>query len=194
MIVATALALWEVECARTTQMFQQASLCADPDKVEEKPWAVLCHVCAPANLDPRVAASGCNDALGWVDFQLPAPALLQGNRPHLQFPPTGPKCHTGWKIQKTALWNLHDEGVQKSGEAVCGQISTAHCPQAVRQCTKGVSLPTAPRQWGSAQKEFHYPLRPGSEGVYRGCSTADCPLAVLQRTEGAPLPTAHCPL
>ena len=44
------------------------------------------------------------------------------------------------------------------GEVVYCRNSTAHCPQAVRQCNAGVPLPSAPRQWGSVLQEFHCPL------------------------------------
>ena len=37
-------------------------------------------------------------------------------------------------------------------------------PLGVRHCTKGVPLPTAIRQWRSAQQEFHYPLPPIASG------------------------------
>ena len=35
-----------------------------------------------------------------------------------------------------------------------------HCPKAVRQCTRGDPLPTAPRQSDSVQQELHCPLPP----------------------------------
>ena len=50
-------------------------------------------------------------------------------------------------------------------------------------------MPTAPRQWGSALKEVHCPLPPGSEAVCCRSYTAHCPQAVEQCIEGAPLPT-----
>ena len=85
----------------------------------------------------------------------------------------------------------------------CGS-STAHCPQAVRQCIAGVPLPTAPREWGSVLRELHCPLPPGSEAVHCRSSTAHCTKAGRQRMAGVPLPTAlrqcgsakhdfHCP-
>ena len=75
-------------------------------------------------------------------------------------------------------------------EAVHCRSSTAHCPQAVRQCIAGVALPTAPRQCGSVLQELHCPLTQGSEAVhYRGC-TVRCPQAVRQCIARVPLPTA----
>ena len=68
--------------------------------------------------------------------------------------------------------------------------STAHCPQAVRQCNAGVPLPTAPRQCGGALQEFHCPLPLGSEAVQCRSSTAHCPQAVRQCNAGVALPTA----
>ena len=67
---------------------------------------------------------------------------------------------------------------------------TADCPQAMRPCIAGVALPTAPRQWGSALKEVHCPLPPGSEAVCCERSTAHCSQAVEHCIEGGPLPTA----
>ena len=63
-------------------------------------------------------------------------------------------------------------------EAVYCRRSTAHCPQAVRQCVVGGPLPTALRQWGSVLQEVHCPLPRGSEAVYCRRSTANCPQAV----------------
>ena len=60
----------------------------------------------------------------------------------------------------------------------CGS-STAHCPQAVRQCIAGVPLPTAPP--------------PGSGAVYCGSCTVHCPQAVGQCIAGDPLPPAPGP-
>ena len=87
--------------------------------------------------------------------------------------------------------------------------STAHCPKAGGQCTKGVRcsvnvgvpLPTANRRCGRQAPEFHCPLPQGSVTVgvplpptRRQCdrksSVAHCPKAVQQCTAGVPLPTA----
>ena len=84
--------------------------------------------------------------------------------------------------------------------------STAPCPQAVRQCSAGVALPTAPRQCGSALQELHCPPPPGPGAVCCRSTTAHCPRqggSVLQEMPG-PLPqgreavsggstTPHCP-
>ena len=51
-------------------------------------------------------------------------------------------------------------------EAVHCRRSTAHYPQAVRQCIEGGPLPTAPRQCGSVLQEVLCPLPPGSEAVH----------------------------
>ena len=75
-------------------------------------------------------------------------------------------------------------------EAVHCRSSTAHCPQAVRQCIAGVALPTAPRQCGSALRELRRPLPPGSEAVHCRSSTPHCPRAVRQCIAGVALSTA----
>ena len=75
--------------------------------------------------------------------------------------------------------------------AVYCRSSTAHCPQAVRQCDEGVPLPTAPRQCGSVLQEIHCPLPPGSEAVYCSRSIARRPQAVRSCSAGVTLPTAH---
>ena len=83
--------------------------------------------------------------------------------------------------------------------------STAHCPQAVRQCIARSPLPTAPRQYRSALHEVHCPLPPGSMAVHCRNSTACCPRPVRECTAAIPLPTApkqygsalqelHCPM
>ena len=79
-----------------------------------------------------------------------------------------------------------------SSGAVRCRSSTAHCPQAVRQCIARVALPAAPRQWGSAlqELELHCPLPPGSEAVHCRSCTAHCPQAVRQCIAGVALPTA----
>ena len=93
----------------------------------------------------------------------------------------------------------------QGSEAVYSRSSTAHCPEALRQCIAEVALPTAPRQWGSALRKAHCPLPPGSGAVYCRISCAHCPQAVRQCIAGDPLPpaprqwgsalqTAHCPL
>ena len=90
-------------------------------------------------------------------------------------------------------------------EAVYSRSSTAHCPQAVRQCIAEVAPPTAPRQWGSALRKAHCPLPPGTGAVYCRSSSAHCPRAVSQCIAGDPPPPAprqwssalqksHCPL
>ena len=72
------------------------------------------------------------------------------------------------------------------------ESSTAHCPQAVRQCTAGAPprtapkqcgpcivadpLPTAPRPCGSVPHALHRPLPPSSAEVYRTSSIAHGPL------------------
>ena len=77
-------------------------------------------------------------------------------------------------------------------EAVSSKRSTAHCPRAVRQCTEGVPLPTAPRR-DNLREEFRCLLPPGSAAVCRGSSTAHSPTAVRQCAVGTPLPTAPVP-
>ena len=59
-----------------------------------------------------------------------------------------------------------------SGEAVHCRSSTAHCPQAVRQCNAAVLLPTAPGQCGSALHELHCTQPPGSDAVL--CRSVQC--------------------
>ena len=91
------------------------------------------------------------------------------------------------------------------GAVGCATPAMHYCPQAMRQCIAEVPVPTAPRQWGNALHELHYPLPPGSEALCCKSSTADCPPAVRQCIAGVPLPTAlrnrgwalqefHCPL
>ena len=63
-------------------------------------------------------------------------------------------------------------------EAVRCRSTTAHCPQAVRQCIARVPLTTARRQRGSALQEFHCPLPHGREAVYCRTCTARRPQAV----------------
>ena len=57
------------------------------------------------------------------------------------------------------------------------------------QCIAGVTLPTAPRQSGSALQEFHCPLPQGSEAEHCRSCTAHWPQAV-----GSALQEVHCPL
>ena len=81
--------------------------------------------------------------------------------------------------------------------------STAHCPQAVRQCVAGGPLPTAPRQWGSVLQKVHCPLPPGSEAVYCRSSTplpggtglwTSCnTLPHCLGAVGSGTPAIHCP-
>ena len=68
---------------------------------------------------------------------------------------------------------------------------TARCPEAVRQCIAGVTLPTdvralrqyvaaftlatAPRQWAGVLQDFHCPLAPNIETVHCRSPTAHCP-------------------
>ena len=72
--------------------------------------------------------------------------------------------------------------------------STAHCPPAVRQCVAGGPLPTAPRQWGSALKEVHCPLRRGREQQCSRAHTVQCGAehqAVRHHTEGTGCAARH---
>ena len=81
--------------------------------------------------------------------------------------------------------------------AVHSRSSTAHCPQAVRQCIAGVALPTASRQCGSALQEFHCPLPSAYKCSAAGhtqcsavhstnqCGTAQKVLMVQRGTHGA---------
>ena len=75
-------------------------------------------------------------------------------------------------------------------EAVHCRSCTAHCPQAVRRCSAGVALSTAPRKRGSALQELHSPLPPGSEAVHCTSCTAYCPRALRQCIAGVALSTA----
>ena len=98
--------------------------------------------------------------------------------------------------------------------AVHRRSSTTHCPEAMRHFPVEVPLPTAPRQRGSLQKEFHctlpqgnrrsssplpqgsvavyrpqefhYPLPRGSAAFSHKSSTAHCPKAAARVL-------AHCP-
>ena len=58
------------------------------------------------------------------------------------------------------------------GEVVHKLSFTAHYPQAVRQCTEGVPLPTALGWCQSAPKEFPCLLRVGIVAMHRRSSTA----------------------
>ena len=81
-------------------------------------------------------------------------------------------------------------------EAMYSGSATAHCSNqcgsALKECTKGVPLPTVPHQCGGALKESPgpCPMRLGSQALHKGSSTAQLPHAVTQCTIGVPLPTA----
>ena len=74
-------------------------------------------------------------------------------------------------------------------EAVYCRRSTAHCPQAVRQCIAGDPLPPAPGHWGGVLQELRCPRPPGRGAVRRRGSTAHCP-----RQGGSVRQEYHCPL
>ena len=52
---------------------------------------------------------------------------------------------------------------------------TARRPQALRQCSAIVALPTAPGQCGSVWDEFHCSLPPGCAALYWRSCTAPLP-------------------
>ena len=61
-------------------------------------------------------------------------------------------------------WSHHVgclRGMPRGSEALQCKSSTAHCPQAERQCIVGVQLPSAPKQCSDALKESHCPPSPG---------------------------------
>ena len=85
--------------------------------------------------------------------------------------------------------------------------STAHCPQAVRQCIAGGPLPTAPRRWGSVLQGVHCrphrPCRklrppPGLDSPSPQAGVPGCPSPqTLQETlttpwAGLPIPPGRC--
>ena len=99
-----------------------------------------------------------------------------------------------WDLYTRQPHTTYTHGPLPAGsEAVYCRGSTAHCPQAMRQCNAGFALPTAPRQRSSAlqqKRDLHCPLPPGSEAVFNRSCTAHCPQAVRQCIAGVALPTA----